>query len=184
MLHRLLSVAVVGAFLVVANSLSAVEIKSGPQPGDKLAGPFHPLNINGAKAGEKFCLYCVNGNNPVAMIFARKPTKELQTLISKIDAATEANSGAKMGSFVVFCADETDQLKKELESAAKDLKKCVLSIDQPSGPKGYDVAKEAEVTVILYKERKCVANHTFASSSDLNDKAIAAIMADVEKLVK
>lgn len=46
--------AVAGVFL--AGSLGAEEIKSGLQPGEKLPGPFHPLNITGSKAGQKNCL--------------------------------------------------------------------------------------------------------------------------------
>jgi hypothetical protein len=46
--------AVAGMFL--AGPLGAEEIKSGLQPGDKLPGPFHPLNINGSSAGKKSCL--------------------------------------------------------------------------------------------------------------------------------
>lgn len=32
------------------------ELKSGPEVGKNIPGPFHPLNINGSKAGEKACL--------------------------------------------------------------------------------------------------------------------------------
>ncbi len=31
-------------------------LKSGPQTGENIPGPFHPTNITGAKAGEKHCL--------------------------------------------------------------------------------------------------------------------------------
>ena len=34
----------------------AGDLKSGPEVGKELPGPFHPLNVNGAKAGEKNCL--------------------------------------------------------------------------------------------------------------------------------
>lgn len=46
--------AMAGLFLAV--SVGAEEIKSGLQPGEKLPGPFHPLNITGSKAGKKNCL--------------------------------------------------------------------------------------------------------------------------------
>lgn len=44
------------AGLLLAASAGAAEIKSGLQPGEKLPGPFHPLNINGSRAGQKNCL--------------------------------------------------------------------------------------------------------------------------------
>ena len=35
---------------LVAGLAAASEIKSGPQPGEKIPGPFTPLNINGDDA--------------------------------------------------------------------------------------------------------------------------------------
>src|SRR5262245_24992285 len=87
---------IAAAGLAVALVLGAVvradkgeKLVSGPQVDQKVPGPFHPLNVTGEKAGEKFCLYCCNGENPVAMIFAREPSPALATLIKKIDAATQ-----------------------------------------------------------------------------------------------
>src|SRR5260370_35373579 len=96
------------------------------------------------------------------MIFARKACDDLTILVRKLDAATTANSKAKMGSFVVFCSDD-DSLKDKLQQLAKkeDLKKIVLSIDNPAGPEKYKIAKDAEVTVVLYNEHKVMANHAF-----------------------
>jgi hypothetical protein len=159
-------------------------IKSGPQVGEELAGPFHPLNINGKSAGKKFCLYCSNGDKPVAMVFARTPSKEVTTLIKKLDAACEKNSAAKMGSYVVFCSSEEgleDKLKKIAKEA--DLKKVVLAIDNPAGPDGYKVAKEADVTVVLYVERTAKANFAFEAGK-MTEKDIDAIIEATSKIVK
>src|SRR5262245_20116842 len=104
-LHRF--VAVVLAVALFAAFVTAEEkVKSGPQVDEKLGGPFSPLNINGDKAGDKHCLYCQNGENPVAMIFAREPSENLAKLIKKLDAACEKNKKSKLGSFVVFCNDD------------------------------------------------------------------------------
>jgi hypothetical protein len=118
------------------------------------------------------------------MIFAREVSDSLTSLVKKIDAETAKNSTAKMGSFVVFMSDD-EKLSDKLESLAKKegIKKCVLSIDNPAGPKGYNVAKEADVTVVLYNNRKVVANYAF-KKGDLNDAAITKIMADVPKILE
>ena len=52
------------ALVMVANVSAGEAVKSGPQTGEQVPGPFHPLNINGASAGQKNCLYCQNGTNP------------------------------------------------------------------------------------------------------------------------
>src|SRR5262245_34956274 len=154
------SVLTAGLALVLATAASAAEpLKSGPQAGEKLAGPFHPLNINGEAAGKKHCLYCQNGMAPVAMIFARDVNEPLVNLIKKLDTETEKNKSASMGAFVVFCSDDKDLEGKLKDLAEKaGLKKVVLSIDNPAGPKGYDVAQDSDVTVVLYRDRTAKAN--------------------------
>ncbi|MBY0527197.1 MAG: hypothetical protein K2R98_27625 [Gemmataceae bacterium] len=117
------------------------------------------------------------------MIFAREVSDSLTSLVKKIDEATEKNSGAKMGSFVVFCTDDEAIEKKAKEMAEKEkLKKCVLSIDNPAGPKGYDVAKEADITVVLYTSRNVKANYAF-KKGELKDGDIDKIIADIAKIV-
>jgi hypothetical protein len=172
------------ALVLFASSAFAGELKSGPQVGEKVPGPFHPLNINGDAAGKKNCLFCSNGQNPVAMIFARDVDSNLVSLIKKIDETTVANADAKMGSFVVFLSDDKG-LEKKLEEVCKKegLKKCVLSIDNPAGPKGYNVAEKADVTVVLYKERKVEANFSFAKG-ELKGKDIDSIVKNVAKITK
>jgi len=162
-LNRIVTLGLALALSVtVAFAAEKAAVKSGPQVGEKLAGPFHPLNVNGESAGEKACLYCSNGSAPVAMIFARESTPELKALIKKLDAACAKNSDAKMGSFVVFCS-KADGIEDSAKKLAKDtdLKKVVLCIDNPAGPKGYKVSKDADVTVVLYVDRQVKANFAF-----------------------
>jgi hypothetical protein len=49
----------VGALAVMALATAGVvagdALKSGPQVGKNLPGPFHPLNVTGSQAGKKFC---------------------------------------------------------------------------------------------------------------------------------
>ncbi len=176
-----------GLALVLASVAAAEDtksIKSGPQVGEDLAGPFHPLNITGRQAGNKACLYCSNGNNPVAMIFARDTSPELAKLLKKLDACVEKNADCKMGSFVVFCSDDTN-LESRAKKLAKenDLKKVVLSIDNPAGPEGYNVHKDADVTVVLYRDRNVKANFTF-KKGELTEKDIEKILEATSKITK
>jgi len=175
----LFAVATVG----LAADKKADKLVSGPQAGEKLAGPFHPLNCNGSAAGEKHCLYCENGPNPVAMVFAREATPEVTKLIKALDAVTVKNSGAKMGSFVVFLNDK-EGLDKQLTELAKSqgLKKVVLAVDNPAGPDGYKVSRDADVTVVLYVEGTSKVNYAFRKG-ELNDKSIDAIVHDVPKIL-
>ena len=57
-----------------------------------------------------------------------------------------------------------------------------MTIDNPAGPRGYKVAKDADVTVVLYQGRKVKANYAF-KKGDLKDKDIDKILADVSKIL-
>ena len=114
------------------------------------------------------------------MVFARETSDTLTSLVKKLDEANQKNKS--LNSFVVFMNDDEkleDQLKALSEKA--DLKKTVLTIDNPSGPAGYKVAKEADVTVVLYNNRKVEVNHAFAKGK-LDAKAVEQIISDLDKI--
>ena len=117
------------------------------------------------------------------MIFAREVTDGLTSLVKKLDEATEKNRGARMGSFVVFCSDD-EGLKKKLEELGdkEKLKRIVLTIDNPSGPEGYDIAKDADVTVLLYNRQTVKVNRSF-KKGDLTARDIDRIVSDLSKIL-
>jgi hypothetical protein len=172
-----LAAVVLSAGLVVAAGL-----ESGPQVGQS-PKPFAPLNVNGETPDQKVCLVCRNGSNPVAMVFARCADCPMtQKLIKAIDKATVENKKAEMGSFVVFCSDE-EGLDKKLKDMVKtaDIKECVLSIDTPTGPSGYKIAKDADLTVVIYTNRKVTANYAF-KKGELKDSDIETVLKDIGKI--
>ena len=160
-------------------------VKSGPQVGENARPkPFFPLNLNGPTPDQKQCLVCRNGDNPVAMIFARETNDQLVSLITKLDAETVKNADKKMGSFAIFCND-SEALPAKLKTLAEkqNLKKFTLAVDNPTGPEPYNIAKDADVTVVLYNKSKVIANYTF-KKGELNAASIEKIVGDVSKIVK
>jgi hypothetical protein len=184
MLCRLLAgFAAVAALFVVTGVYAAGTVKSGPQVGKEVPGPFHPMNVTGEQAGKKNCLYCANGPSPVAVVFARNVTPLVATLLHKLDEATQKNDKAGMGSFAVFCSDQ-EGLERTLKDLAgkQGLKNLVLAIDNPAGPLDYDIARDADVTVVLYNDFIVRANYAF-KTGELNQRSIDSIVADVSKIV-
>src|SRR5688572_23650825 len=117
------------------------------------------------------------------MIFAREVSDSLTSLVKKIDAETAKNKSAKMGSFVVFLSDD-EKLSDKLKTLAtkEGIKTTVLAVDNPAGPNGYDVAKGADVTVVLYSKQKVVVNHSF-KKGELNAKAIETIVSEIPQIL-
>jgi hypothetical protein len=170
--------------LLVGGSASAqTPLRSGPQPKEEILTAFRPLNINGEYANEPHCLVCENGANPVVMIFARDRSDGLVNLVTKLEAATEKHRKESLGAFVVFLKDG-EAFRKGLEEVAKmkRLKNTILSIEDPANVEDYKVAKEADVTVVLYTKSVVQANHAF-KRGELNDRAIETILADLPKIL-
>ncbi|HEY7309483.1 MAG TPA: hypothetical protein VH643_09010, partial [Gemmataceae bacterium] len=113
-MHRIVGLSM-GFALLTGALFAADAVKSGPQVNEQVPGPFHPLNVTGEAAGKKNCLYCQNGPNPVAVVFAREATPEVAKLIKKLDACTAKHTDCSMGSYVVFLSDK-EGLDKELQS--------------------------------------------------------------------
>ncbi|MBM4069206.1 MAG: hypothetical protein FJ271_09715 [Planctomycetes bacterium] len=181
MKQRILS-ALCAAMLLVGVLSAGEALRSGPQVGSSKIPAFNPLNCTGAHEGKRTCLVRLNGGNPVAMIFARDVSAPLTRLIKMIDEATARNSKARMGSFVVFLSDTIGSKQLKELATRERLRHCVLSLHAPDGPKGYGLAREADVTVVPYRNRHVMANHAFRKG-ELNDAAISKILADVPKIL-
>jgi hypothetical protein len=174
----------VPALLLLSGVASAAEpLKSGLQAGEKITTIFEPLNVTGPHAGEPYCLICENGLAPVAMLFAREVNEPLLALLGQLDAATAKNREQQLGSFVVFLSEQ-EGLKQQLESAAKKLglKHLVLAMDAPAGPEGFNVAADADLTVVLYRDHDVKANHAFRKG-ELTAAASQKILADLPKIL-
>jgi hypothetical protein len=157
--------------------------RSGPQPKDEILTAFRPLNINGEFANEPHCLVCEHGLNPVVMIFARDLSEPLVKLITQLDAETDKHRQQGLGAFVVFLKD-SEAFRTELGqlAKAKHLKHTILSIEDPAVLEDYKLAKDADVTAVLYTRSVVHANHAWKRGT-LNDRATAAILADIAKIL-
>jgi hypothetical protein len=174
---------VVWAALALTGAAKAEPITSGPQAGQKVPGPFKPLNVTGPDAGKYECLYCKFGARPAVMVFARQGSPALAALVKKIDAATAAHTNEGLCSGVIFLSD-AQELPAALKSfaEAEGIKNTILAIDAPAGPASYKIAADAEVTVILYRHRTVKANHAFRKG-ELTPAAADAVVADLAKIL-
>ncbi len=157
------------AFLVALLSSGialAGSVKSGPQVGEKVPGPFKPLCVTGPDAGQAVCQYCKNGTRPVAVIFAKQITPVVAQLLKRIDIATASNKDAGLGSYAVICTDAAG-VNRQLAALAQQMgiQNTVLTLYKAGGPEKYRLSAEADVTVLLYNHFSVKANHAFKAPS-------------------
>src|SRR5207248_2222315 len=117
------------------------------------------------------------------MVFARDITGPLTSLVKKIDEATAKNSGCNMGSFVVFLSDDEKMEKKlkELSEKEKLEHTVVTMMDNPTGPPRYKIAKDADVTVVLYRQQKVKSNYAFPKGK-LTEDDVSKIVQDIKTI--
>jgi hypothetical protein len=122
--------------LSVAGSLlsqPAEKLKSGPQPGSVLPGPFAALNVNGEAKGRPRCLVTFFGPAPTVMVFARESAEgkegALAELLKKLDAFVAQHRDRELRAGVVFLSsdargtgnpEEQDQAKLVEEAQARE----------------------------------------------------------------
>jgi hypothetical protein len=107
----------------------------------------------------------------------------LTSLVKKVNEVND-KEGKKMGSFVVVLSDD-EKMEQKLKDLAKkeDLKKTVLTLDNPTGPRGYKISKDADVTVILYKNKTVKVNKTY-KKGEFKDADVEEILKDLPKILE
>ena len=58
-----------------------------------------------------------------------------------------------------------------------------MTIDTPTGPPSYHIAKDADVTVLLYVDKTVKVNRAF-KKGELDNKAIMAVLGDLPKILE
>lgn len=170
------------AVLACLGLVMAGEVKSGPQVGQGV-GAFHPHNVFNAETpelcGKENCIVCQYGSKPVALVFSRNTGKPVAELIKKLDATVAKAGQEKMGAAVIFLSSE-DNIKETVASMQKEVgnKNVSLAVDGPKGPEAYKVSPDADVTVIIYKNKKVLANHSF---DKFDAKSVETVAGSISK---
>jgi hypothetical protein len=123
------------------------------------------------------------GDVPVAAVFAREITPALTSLVKKLEKATADNKDAKVAAWVILLTDDDKAEEKLKELADKEkVKKVMLGIESPGGPPKYKIAKEADVTVLLYAEKTVKKSYVFEKGK-LTEKDATNIAAAVKDII-
>lgn len=190
---------------------AAEEEKPFPQPGSRVPSSFSPLVINGnwkdsegKPVNRHHSVVCRFGLKPVVLVFARDPKDDaVFDLLKKLEAKIDANQDVFLNGCAIFLshddrrqnpdaeakdliksANDLEKLVEDLQERAKaaGLKRVLVGIDNPKGPKGYDIPKKVDVMVVLYHKFRVVASPTFERGG-LDDKAITTILEAVNQMV-
>ena len=107
-------------------------------------------------------------------------------MVKQLNEAVEKKTNKNLCAFVVVPTEDSDATAKQLESLAEkeNVKHVPLTlVEGVAGPGDYKIDKDAEVTVMLWKNQEVEINHAF-KKGELHKKQIDEVMADVKKLVE
>ena len=119
-------------------------------------------------------------------IFTRSITDNLTSLVKQIDEQVAKNEDKKLKSFVVLLSNDADADEAKLTELAEKagIKNVPLTIyDGIAGPPNYNIAEDAEVTVLHWKDLKVVVNHAFAKGK-LNKAAVKEVVESTSKILE
>ena len=147
-------------------------------------GPYSFLVATGPQRGQQTCYICEQDRKPTAVVFARRLSAPLGKLLAKLDAETAARPESGFKAWMTQLADTAD-----LDALAKWAQKqglkavAVGAFEDADGPPAYKLAKDADVTVLLFVDRKVVANFAFRAG-ELTDERVAEVADALPKLFK
>lgn len=152
--------------------------------GDQVA-PFHVTDVTGPAAGEKLCYRCRYGARPVVSIFAKQMDSNVAALTKKVDTIVGEHSDKKMAAFVVMLTEDPEQQTDTLKKVAskEEIKNTpITTFDGLAGPPEYKIAKDADVTVMMWVDGKVKVNESM-KNSELNADKIASIAKSTDKIL-
>ena len=172
------------ALLLFAFATPAVEPCVSGVPVGKRPGPYSFLVATGPQRGQQTCYICEQHETgkPAAVVFAKSLSDPLAKLMAKLESARPAKNdlGYKTWLTHTTATADLDGLAKWAQQ--KGLKTVpVGAYEDADGPPAYKLAKDADVTVMLFVKERVVANFAYRAG-ELNDDAIDAILKSVPKL--
>jgi hypothetical protein len=167
----------------LAGSLSAAEPVTSGVPVGRRPGPYSFLVASGPERGKQHCYICETEDKAAAVVMARKLTPELAALMGRLDAAIAKKPAGTLRGWMTVLGEKT-VTPDDLEAWAKaaGLKAMPSGVfDRPEGPPAYTLDEAAEVTVMLFVNKKVTHNFAFRAG-ELSAAEAAKVEAALDEL--
>ncbi len=181
-MKSLLSVALMVAF---TGTMLAAEVESGLKVGEA-PGAYQVKDVTGPNAGKSLCYRCSYGKRPVVNVFTRSVNDQLAKMVKELDTVVGENQDKKMAAFVVVLAEDAEKIIPQLEEMAKKngIKNVPLTIfEGESGPADYNIAKDADLTVLMWNNSE-VKSNTALAAGKLDAATSTKIVGETKKILE
>jgi hypothetical protein len=150
---------------------------SGLAPGQR-PGPYSSIVSVGAERGQTHCFICDTAEHPAVIVFARTLSDPLGKLTAGLDKAVADAKSADLRSWVTFLSEDQTTLDPKVVEWGKKyaVRNVPLGVfENLDGPPSYRLNRDADVTVLLFVNRKVVANFAFRQG-ELTEERVAEVL--------
>lgn len=157
---------------------------SGPKVGEKLGdakvkGVFEPIE------GKEFNLLDRAKKEPTVIVFVQKKgqqeiTRPTFRLLKDIDKAVSDEE--KLNAIFVWVTDDVGKTEEFLNRAKGSLKfqmQVAISLEGITGPNGYGLNDQVDVTVLLAKDAKVTSNFAFVGPNETSAPKVVTAIRDL-----
>jgi hypothetical protein len=156
---------------------------SGPREGQR-PGPYSSVVCTGDQRGKSHCYICETEDRPAVIVFARTLSDPLAKLVVGLDRALAEYKKNDLRAWVTILHEDQSKIDPDVLKWAKksSLKRIPIGVfEDIDGPPSYKLAREADVTVLLYVKQKVVVNRAFRAK-ELTETKIAEILKALPKI--
>ena len=191
MAARFLLAGMVCAVLAASAPLVAAPpaLKSGPQAGERVL-PFTSNQVTGEQRGRQYCYVCSLTDETAVLVFARHTDEATGRLLADLRREVRERRAQKLFGWFVFLGADGTASETALEAQAYEFARKhgalalpISALGDPEGPPGYRIAPDADVTVVIFRERKVLYNRAYRTR-EWSARAAENALSDVEKWLK
>jgi hypothetical protein len=162
------------SLLLADPCVSGVPVGSRP-------GPYSFLLATGPDRGKQECYICGQDNKPTVVVFTRATTPAVSKLMAALDAEMLARKETGFKAWMTLLTDKADLDTLAKWAVSTGLKSVTVGIyEDADGPPSYKIARDAEVTVMVFQKKKVLANMALRAR-ELDDKRIQAVITALGK---
>jgi hypothetical protein len=161
------------------------DVDSGPMPGEKVP-PLKVLSVVGQDENKEIDASGQRGDKPTVYLFVRTDrwTRPVARTMKVLDQQLDKLGGEEK-MIAVWLTDDQEKTKEYLPKAQQSLDFNVTTLalhpNLATGPEGWGINSDADLTVVVAGEKKVAARFGFVSP---NEKVVRQVLSAIKKVHK
>ena len=171
------------ALALTLAALTAGEPCASGLPVGQRPGPYSFLVATGPDRGKQECYVCGQADKPTVVVFGRTLSPETGRLLAALDSEMAARKDPRLKCWFTQLTDSADLDVLAKWSQTHGLKSLTVgAYEDPDGPPVYTIGPDAEVTVVMFVNKKVVV-HVALRAGELTAERVAEVRASLPRIL-